>query len=132
MAQKVRLEHEGQSAESSPLAIHNDPVPLRVDAGGAVRVGPTRVTLETVLYAYKDGATPEEILDSFPTLLLADIYSVIGYYHRHKEEVETFLDQSEMEAEKLRQEIEARWPSAGLRERLLARMAEQERTKQEG
>lgn len=42
------------------------PVPLRVHDGGVVRVGDTRVSLDTVVYAHRDGATPEEIVDRIP------------------------------------------------------------------
>ncbi len=59
------------------LTIRDDPVAMRIDAGGAVRVGQTRVTLKTVLHAYKRGASPEEIVESFDTLTLADVYSAI-------------------------------------------------------
>ena len=38
-----------------------NPLPLTVDEGGVVRVGKTRVTLDTLVAAFFDGATPEEI-----------------------------------------------------------------------
>ena len=91
---------------STTLVIHRDPVPIRIDEGGGVRVGPSRVTLETVVWAFKKGDSPEEIKESFPTLQLADIYSVIGYYLLHKDEIEEFLRQSELQAEETRREIE--------------------------
>lgn len=74
------------------LEIKELPTPLRIDESGAVRVGKTRVTLETVLTAYKMGRTPEQIVKSFPTLQLADVHATIAYYLLHKEEVDKYLD----------------------------------------
>ena len=55
-------------------------VPLSTDEAGVLRVAGTRVSLDSVIYAFSEGATPEEIVQAFPTLDLAAIYSVIGYY----------------------------------------------------
>jgi hypothetical protein len=43
------------------LAIAIDPVPLEVGADGVLRVGETRVTLDTVVMAFLEGAKAEEI-----------------------------------------------------------------------
>jgi uncharacterized protein (DUF433 family) len=125
MAQNTALEQADHEAEQASLVIHQDPAPIRIDKGGAVRVGKTRVTLETVMHSFKGGDSPEDILDSFPTLQLADIYSVIGYYLRHTEEVDEFLRQGEIEAERIRQKIEAYQNSAEFRARLAARRAQE-------
>jgi uncharacterized protein (DUF433 family) len=73
------------------LVVAAEPVPLRLDTGGTFRVGQTRVTLDTVVATFESGATAEEIALRCPTLELADVYAVIGYYLRHKEEVEAYL-----------------------------------------
>jgi uncharacterized protein (DUF433 family) len=124
MAQNTALEQADHEAEQASLVIREDPAPIRTGKDGAVRVGKTRVTLETVLHSFKRGDSPRDISDSFPTLQLADIYSVIGYYLRHTEEVEAFLRQSEAEAERIRQKIEAYQNSAEFRARLAARRAQ--------
>ncbi len=105
------------------LEIRTDPPPLREDSGGAIRVGPTRVTLESVLTLYKRGESPEEIIEAFDTLRLADVYSVIGYYLRHQEEVDAYLQWSDAEAEAIRRKIESQPGYREFRERLLARRA---------
>jgi uncharacterized protein (DUF433 family) len=48
-------------------------VPHRTDVQGKIRIGDTRILLELVIYAFDQGETPESILDSYPTLKLADI-----------------------------------------------------------
>ncbi len=96
-------------------------VPLSADQAGVLRVAGTRVSLDSVLFAFDEGATPEEIAQNFPTLDLAAIYSVIGYYLQNRAEVEKYLEQRKVEREELKREIEARFNPHGLRERLLAR-----------
>lgn len=88
------------------MTIHPDPVPLRLDEGGAIRVGPSRVILDLVIHAYQVGDAPETIVHKYPTLHLADVYAVIGYYLRHRAEVDDFLRQREAEAAELQRRIE--------------------------
>jgi uncharacterized protein (DUF433 family) len=107
------------------LVIESKPVPLRTDEGGAVRVGGTRVTLDTVVTAFQQGATPEEIGQQYPSLRLADIYAVIWYYLQHRPEVEGYLRERGKEAERIRREMESRFTPTGVRERLMARQARQ-------
>ena len=109
------------------LSISADRVPLSVDPHGTVRVGGTRLTLETVLAAFKRGDTPQEIVVAFPDLDLADVYAVIAYYLRHPADVEAYLEAQESRSSEARKMIEARQgDQAGLRERLLDRRAKQQ------
>jgi uncharacterized protein (DUF433 family) len=98
-------------------------VPLATDSDGVVRVGGTRVTLDTVLHFFNEGATAEEIAYKFPTLDLADIYAVVSYYLRHRPVVDEYLRQREQQAAEVRRQNEARFSQVGMRERLLARRA---------
>lgn len=105
------------------LTITTETVPLVTDVNGVVRVGKTRVTLDTVISAFLDGATAEEITYQYPSLDLADVYSVIGYYLRRRAEVDAYLQQRQEQAEKIRKQNESRFDPSGIRERLLARRA---------
>ena len=65
------------------IEISTRPVPLSLDQDGVARVTGTRVTLDTVVHAFNEGATAEEIAQRYPTVKLPDVYSVLGYYlHR--------------------------------------------------
>ncbi len=101
--------------------IATETVPLAMDVDGVIRVGKTRVTLDTVIAAFLDGATPEEIVQQYPSLLLADVYAVIAYYLRRRSEVEEYLRRRREQAEKVRRENESCFDPSGIRERLLAR-----------
>lgn len=96
-------------------------IPLQVGSDGVIRVSNTRVTLDTLVQAFKDGATAEEIAQQYPTVPLADVYSVIGYYLRHSDEVEAYLEQRREQAEQVRRANETRFNPVGVRARLLAR-----------
>jgi uncharacterized protein (DUF433 family) len=98
-----------------------EPPPLRMGEDGAIRVGDTRVSLDTVIGALKNGAAPEEICLKYPSLRIHDIYAAIAYYFWNEAEVEEYLARRRAEAEELRREIEQRFPREGVRERLLAR-----------
>ena len=103
------------------LEIGVETVPLRMDADGVARVGTTRVTLDTVIAAFKEGGTAEEIVSQYPTLQLADVYSVIAYYLRRPDEVEKYLQQRLDLAKEVRGRNESRFDPGGIRDRLLAR-----------
>ena len=99
-----------------------EPPPLRL-ANGMLRVGPTRVSLDSVIHVFNTGSTAEEILLRYPTLDLKHIYSVIAYYLWHQETVDAYLEERRKYGEEVEREIRARWPTEGIRERLLARRA---------
>lgn len=104
-------------------AVATDPIPLTVDGDGVIRVGRTRVTLDTVIMAFLDGATAEEIAQQYPSLDLADVYSVIGYYLKRHAETEAYLQQGRALSERIRKENESSFNPSGVRERLLARQS---------
>jgi uncharacterized protein (DUF433 family) len=103
------------------LKIPTDPVPFAEDADGIFKVAGTRVTLDSVIAAFTEGATAEEIAQQYPSLDLADIYSVIGYYLRRRTEIDDYLKRGRNQAEALIKQNESRFPPHGIRDRLLAR-----------
>jgi uncharacterized protein (DUF433 family) len=80
------------------FTVQSEAPPVRQDDGGAVRVGHSRVLLELVVRAFQDGATPETIVQRYPTLALPDVYGVIAYYLRHRSEIEEYLATREQKA----------------------------------
>src|SRR5436305_7755917 len=94
------------TANGNGLALHTDPPPLRADAGGTVRVGGSRVRLDLVVEQYENGMTPEDMVRAYDTLDLADVYGVIAYYLRHRDEVRAYLKRRGEEADALRTKVE--------------------------
>jgi len=77
-----------------------------MDSAGVIRVGHSRVLVDTVLLDYKAGATPEEIANAYDTLELGDVYAVIALYHYEKMLFEDYLERRGRQAAELRREIE--------------------------
>ncbi len=71
---------------------------------GAYRVAGTRVSLDSVVYAYWRGESPEGIVDSFPTLTLEQVYGAIAFYLGHQAEIDSYIEEGDAEFEKLRQQ----------------------------
>ncbi|HLF84074.1 MAG TPA: DUF433 domain-containing protein [Blastocatellia bacterium] len=107
-------------------------LPLTVTEFGTIRVGRSRVSLDSVVSHYEQGATAERIAESFPSLDLADIYAVIAYYLANRESVEEYLRRQEAEADALQQQIESdprqQKATNQLRERIRARSAARQST----
>jgi uncharacterized protein (DUF433 family) len=125
---QVRLTVELCDAEgpAQGLSLHADRLPLRVDEGGQIRVGNSRINLDLVVEQYENGMTPEDMVRAYDTLVLADVYAVIGYYLRHRDEVRAYLKRREEEAVALQAQIEAERPRIA-REELLARRGAREK-----
>jgi uncharacterized protein (DUF433 family) len=105
------------------LATETIHVPLEQSDGGPIRIAGSRVTLDTVVEAFEQGETPETIVDHYPGIALEDVYAVIAYYLRHKEEVGIYLEGRRQRAEEVRRDVLSRNSQEGLREQLLARRA---------
>src|SRR5690349_12801114 len=107
------------TVDFEPLTVS---VPLREEPPGVFRVGKSRVLLELVLRAFKAGATPEAIVQSYDTLNLADVYAVVSRYLTAPAPFEAYLLQCDAVAAVTRQKIEAiQGPQDNLRAVLLAR-----------
>jgi uncharacterized protein (DUF433 family) len=113
----------------APFAIEPIQPPLKVWEDGSVRVGGTRLLLDVVVTAYRQGYSPEEIAANFGPTPLAVIYGALDFYLQHEKEVDAYIAQREREAEEIWERLEAHYPQTGLRARLEARLAEIERSK---
>ena len=98
-------------------------LPLRIDTSGVVRVGATRVTLDTVVGAFLAGCTAEGIAEKYPAVGLPDVYATIAYYLQNRRDVDAYLEAARAEGQVVRRENERRRNSQGFRERLLRRQA---------
>lgn len=104
-----------------PFTAHAEAPPLHEDAAGALRVGRSRVLLELVIRTFEDGATPEAIVQRYPTLALPDAYAVIAYYLRHPEEIEAYLARRDQQAEAATRQAHAQQGDlSAIRARLLS------------
>lgn len=111
---------------NTPVKFQVTAPPFRWDEAGGIRIGSSRVTLDSILATYHNGATPEEIAIQFSVLRLEDIYSAIAYYLNHRQEIDNYLEQRKQQAQQLRQQLVQNHNLVGLRQRLLDRQSQKE------
>lgn len=104
------------------LALEPEPVPLVRDEADRLMVEGTRIPLDALVAAFKQGESPEAIHEDYDTVALADVYVVLAYYLRHRAEVEVYLAEQERLGVEVQTRIEAAFPPDGLRAKLMARL----------
>ncbi|MDS3860200.1 DUF433 domain-containing protein [Thermosynechococcaceae cyanobacterium BACA0444] len=82
------------------------------------------MTLDTVIAAFLDGNSAEEIVAQYPSLNLADVDSVIDYYLHHRQVVDQYLQQREIKAAQVKQANEEQFNPIGLWDPLIARQSQ--------
>lgn len=76
-------------------------------------VSGTRVSLDSLVYRFREGLSPESIqADCFPTLTLEQVYGALTFYLRNKAEVDEYLKQSETDEEAFKENLRAKYPNA--------------------
>lgn len=69
---------------------------------GGYFVAGSRVSLDSIVYAYLRGESPEGIAESFPALTLEQIFGALAYYSAHQPEIDRYLSAGQTEFEALR------------------------------
>jgi uncharacterized protein (DUF433 family) len=70
---------------------------------GVYRLAGTRVSLDSIVYAFWRGQTAESIAQSFPVLTLEQVYGALTFYLANKSEVDAYLEEAKAEFEALRE-----------------------------
>jgi uncharacterized protein (DUF433 family) len=86
-----------------------------------IRVVGSRVTLDSVVAVFDRGAGPEEVVQSFPSLNLGDVYAVLAWVMSQRTTVDAYIERRTREEREARQDVEGRSQPSELREKLLAR-----------
>jgi uncharacterized protein (DUF433 family) len=103
------------------LTLKPQPIPIELGDDGIARMAETRVRLETILEAYAEGLTAEEISCRYTTVQLYDIYFAIGYYLKNRYEVDQYLRSRREQARTVREKLMPAYDLAGLRQRIQER-----------
>ncbi len=77
---------------------------------GGYYIAGKRVSLDSIVYAFQRGASPESITRSFPVVTLEEVYGALTFYLAHKDAVDEYLKHEEAEFEKMREERRAANP----------------------
>jgi len=89
-----------------------EPSPLARDGSGVIRIAGTRVSLESLVSAYRTGPSIENLKEAFPDLSQSDIHMSVAYYLSHRQEVEEYLAERQHQAEAVEAEIREQFPEA--------------------
>ncbi len=68
---------------------------VQTDEHGVLRVGATRVMLDSVIASFQRGDSPEFIRQQYPSLSLEEVYGAITYCLAHRKEIESYLRRQE-------------------------------------
>jgi len=72
---------------------------------GVLRITGTRITLDSIIHAFHEGATPEEMCQDFPGLALAHMYGVLAFYLTQQDAIDAYLKEQADAATIIRQEL---------------------------
>ena len=71
---------------------------------GTYRVAGTRVSLDSIVYRYREGLSAEGIAECFPALTLEQVYGAIAFYLANQKKMDAYL----REGDKLARESQAK------------------------
>jgi uncharacterized protein (DUF433 family) len=77
---------------------------------GGYYVAGSRVSLDSVAYAFLRGESPEGIVESFPALSLEQVFGAVAFYLAHRETIDAYLRDARAEFERMRDEARSRHP----------------------
>ena len=77
---------------------------------GGYWVTGTRVSLDSLVYAFREGQTAESLAQSFPVLTLEQVYGAIAYYLANRDMIDAYLREQETAFTKLQQDLRQRDP----------------------
>lgn len=77
---------------------------------GAYRVAGSRVSLDSIIYGFWQGESPETIAQSFPTLTLEQVYGAIAFYLGRQAEIDAYIKAGEAEFARRREAARAADP----------------------
>jgi uncharacterized protein (DUF433 family) len=106
------------SALPTLLSLEREAPPLHQDANGVIRIAQTRVTLESVISLFEQGASAEEIALRYDVLSLHHVYATLSYFLGHRQETQEYLDRERQTSLGARRNAERRSPSVQIRKRL--------------
>jgi len=66
---------------------------------GGYWIAGTRVSLDSIVYAFLEGQTPESIAQSFPVLSLEQVYGAVAFYLANQADIDDYLTQAQADFE---------------------------------
>lgn len=77
---------------------------------GGYWVAGTRVSLDSIVYDFLDGMSPDSIAENFPVLTLEEVYGAIVFYLANREEVDAYLRETDAQFESFQNRLRTEYP----------------------
>jgi uncharacterized protein (DUF433 family) len=77
---------------------------------GEYYIAGARVSLDSIVYEFLNGASPEAIQHSFSALTLEQVYGGITFYLANRTEIDGYLEDADRDLENLRLEARKKHP----------------------
>jgi uncharacterized protein (DUF433 family) len=62
---------------------------------GVYRIGESRVSLDSLVYLFREGVSAEGMVESYPSLSLEEVHGALAFYLAHQQEVDAYLAEGE-------------------------------------
>ena len=82
-----------------------------VQVHGSYRIASSRVSLDSIVYAFLRGESPEGIVESFPALNLEQVYGAIAYYLANRDAIDAYLLEGKAEFDRLQEQTRRDHPT---------------------
>ncbi len=92
---KTRLEQVARAVERPSPTEHPHIVRKPGPRGGEPLIRDTALTVRAIIQRVRMGESPEQIVQIFPVLTLAQVYAALSYYHEHPAEIERCIRENE-------------------------------------
>src|SRR5579872_3467919 len=66
---------------------------------GVYRIGDTRVSLDSLVYVFREGLSAESMVESYPILTLEQVHGALAFYLCNQEKIDTYLAEGQHNAE---------------------------------
>lgn len=77
---------------------------------GGYWVAGTRVSLDSIIYDFLDGMSPDSIAENFPVLTLEEVYGAIVFYLANREEVDAYMRETDAQFESFQDRLRTEYP----------------------
>lgn len=95
------------------MTIQTEAPPICQWPDGSLRIGATRLLIDVIVHEFQRGSTAEQIAQSYDVVSLAEVYAVIAYYLRHRDELDAYLSERQRLAEEVHNKIQAQQGDLG-------------------
>jgi uncharacterized protein (DUF433 family) len=71
---------------------------------GAYWIGDTRVSLDSLVYLFREGMSAESMVESYPALTLEQVHGALAFYLANQKDIDTYLANGERAAQSQHQQ----------------------------